>query len=173
MFQDITQHRQLQEYLLQARKMDALGRLAGGLAHDFNNLLTVISVYTDLLLNRRNRHNQLERYAGEIKKAVDNATTLTSQLLTLSRKQVLPPRTVDLNAAIAKLEGTLRQMAGQAIHLLIEPDTQIGYINVDLQLDQVIVNLVMNACDAMPQGGTLTIETTNVGWDAAAGAYAR
>ena len=71
--------------------MDALGRLAGGLAHDFNNLLTVISVYTDLLLNRRNRHNQLERYAGEIKKAVDNATTLTSQLLTLSRKQMLPP----------------------------------------------------------------------------------
>ncbi len=165
-FQDITERRQLQESLLQARKMDALGRLAGGLAHDFNNLLTVISVYTDLLLNRRNRHNQLERYAGEIKKAVDNATTLTSQLLTLSRKQVLPPRQVDLNAAIAKLEATIRQMAGQAIHLVIEPDPQIGYVNVDTsQLEQVIVNLVMNACDAMPQGGTLTIETATVSWD--------
>ena len=146
--------------------MDALGRLAGGLAHDFNNLLTVISVYTDLLLSRRNRHNQLDRYAGEIKKAVDNATTLTSHLLTLSRKQMLPPRKVDLNAAIAKLEATIRQMAGQAICLVIEPDPRIGYVNVDAsQLDQVIVNLVMNACDAMPQGGTLSIETANVGWE--------
>ena len=146
--------------------MEALGRLAGGLAHDFNNLLTVISVYTDLLLNRRNRHNQLERYAGEIKKAVDNATTLTSQLLTLSRKQMLPPRKVDLNAAIAKLEATIRQMVGQAIQLVIVPGPQVGYVNVDAsQLDQVIVNLVMNACDAMPQGGTLTIETVNVGRD--------
>lgn len=165
-FQDITERRQLQEDLVQAQKMEALGRLAGGLAHDFNNLLTVISVYTDLLLNRRNRHNQLERYAGEIKKAVDNATTLTSQLLTLSRKQMLPPRKVNLNAAIAKLEATLRQMAGQAIQLVIVPEPQIGYVNVDAsQLDQVIINLVMNACDAMPQGGTLTIETANVGWD--------
>jgi two-component system cell cycle sensor histidine kinase/response regulator CckA len=165
-FQDITERRQLQEDLVQAQKMEALGRLAGGLAHDFNNLLTVISVYTDLLLNRRNRHNQLERFAGEIKKAVDSATTLTSQLLTLSRKQMLPPRKVNLNAAIAKLEATLRQMAGQAIQLVIVPEPQIGYVNVDAsQLDQVIINLVMNACDAMPQGGTLTIETANVGWD--------
>ncbi len=165
-FQDITERRQLQEYRSQARKMDALGRLAGGLAHDFNNLLTVISVYTDLLLNRRNRHNQLERYAGEIKKAVDNATTLTSQLLTLSRKQMLPSRKIDLNAAIAKVEATIRQMAGQAIQLVIAPDPQIGYVNIDAsQLDQVIIHLVMNACDAMPQGGTLTIETANVGWD--------
>jgi signal transduction histidine kinase len=94
-------------------------------------------------LNRRNRHNQLERYAGEIKKAVDNATTLTSQLLRLSRKQMLPPRKVNLNAAIAKLEATLPQMAGQAIQLVIVPEPQIGYINVDpAQLDQIIVNLV-------------------------------
>jgi two-component system cell cycle sensor histidine kinase/response regulator CckA len=97
---------------------------------------------------------------------VDSATTLTSQLLTLSRKQMLPPGKVNLNAAIAKLEATLRQMAGQAIQLVIVPEPQIGYVNVDAsQLDQVIINLVMNACDAMPQGGTLTIETANVGWD--------
>jgi two-component system, cell cycle sensor histidine kinase and response regulator CckA len=165
-FQDITERRQLQEYLVQAQKMEALGRLAGGLAHDFNNLLTVISVYTDLLLNRRNRHNQLERYAGEIKKAVDNATTLTSQLLTLSRKQMLPLQKVDLNAAIAKLEATIQQMAGEAIQLVIVPEPQIGFVNVDAsQLDQIIVNLVMNACDAMPQGGTLTIETAHIGRD--------
>jgi two-component system, cell cycle sensor histidine kinase and response regulator CckA len=165
-FQGIAERRQSQEYLVQAQKMEAIGRLAGGLAHDFNNLLTVISVYTDLLLNRRNRHNQLERYAGEIKKAVDNATTLTNQLLTLSRRQTLPPRKVDLNAAIAKLEATIRQMAGQEIQLVIVPEPQIGFVNVDAsQLDQVMVNLVMNACEAMPQGGTLTIETANVAWD--------
>ncbi|MGH7554879.1 MAG: ATP-binding response regulator, partial [Longimicrobiales bacterium] len=163
---DISERQQLQEHFVQAQKMDALGRLAGGLAHDFNNLLTVISVYTDLLLNRRNRHNQLERYAGEIKKAVDNSTTLTSQLLTLSRRQLLQPRKVNLNAAIAKLEPTLRQMTGQAIELVIVPQPTIGDVNVDpSQLDQVLVNLVMNACDAMPQGGTLTIETTNMHWD--------
>jgi two-component system, cell cycle sensor histidine kinase and response regulator CckA len=162
-FRDITERRRLQEYLAQAQKMAAIGRLAGGLAHDFNNLLTVISVYTDLLLNRRNRHNQLERYAGEIKKAVDNATTLTNQLLTLSRRQTLPPRKVDLNAAVAKLETTIRQTAGQEIQLVIVPGPQIGFVNVDAsQLDQVIVNLVTNACEAMPQGGTLTIETANV-----------
>jgi two-component system, cell cycle sensor histidine kinase and response regulator CckA len=165
-FRDITERRQLQEHRVQAQKMDALGRLAGGLAHDFNNLLTVISVYTDLLLNRRNRHNQLERYAGEIKKAVENSTTLTSQLLTLSRKQLLQPRKVNVSAAIAKLEPTLRQMTGQAIELVIVPQPAIGDVNVDpSQLDQVLVNLVMNACDAMPQGGKLTIETTNIDWD--------
>src|SRR5919108_909901 len=165
-FRDITERQQLQEHLVQARKMDAIGRLAGGLAHDFNNLLTVISVYTDLLLNRRNRQNQLERYAGEIKKAVDNATTLTSQLLALSRKQMLQPRKVNINAALAKLEATLQQMAGQTVRLIIVPEPEIGCVTIDpSQLDQVVVNLVMNACDAMPQGGTLTIETAVIDWD--------
>ncbi|MGH8066134.1 MAG: ATP-binding response regulator [Candidatus Entotheonellia bacterium] len=165
-FRDITERRQLQEQLLQGQKMEAIGRLAGGVAHDFNNLLTVISVYTELLLSRRNRHDQLERYAGEIKKAVDNATTLTGQLLTLSRKQMLQPRVLDLNAAIAKLEEVFQQMIGQTIELVIVPEPELGYVSVDpAQLEQVVVNLVMNACDAMPQGGTLTIETANVEWD--------
>jgi two-component system, cell cycle sensor histidine kinase and response regulator CckA len=164
-FRDISERRQSQEYLVQAEKMDAIGRLAGRMAHDFNNLLTVISVYTDLLLSRRNRHNQLERYAGEIKKAVDNATTLTSQLLTLSRKQLLQPRLVNINAAIAKLEPTLQRMTGHAIELVIVPGAELGCVNIDpIQLDQVIVNLVTNACDAMPLGGTLTIETATIDW---------
>jgi two-component system cell cycle sensor histidine kinase/response regulator CckA len=165
-FRDITERRQLQEQLVQGQKMEAIGRLAGGVAHDFNNLLTVISVYTELLLSRRNRHDQLEHYAGEIKKAVDNATTLTSQLLTLSRKQMLQPRVLDLNAAIAKREEALQQMIGQAIELVLVPGPELGNVNVDpTQLDQVLVNLVMNACEAMPQGGTLTIETANIEWD--------
>ncbi|HEX9871482.1 MAG TPA: response regulator, partial [Candidatus Tectomicrobia bacterium] len=111
-FRDITERRQLQEQLVQSQKMEAIGRLAGGVAHDFNNLLTVISVYAELLLSRRNRHDQLERYTSEIKKAVDNATTLTSQLLTLGRKQMLQPRALDLNATIAKLENMFQQMIG-------------------------------------------------------------
>jgi two-component system cell cycle sensor histidine kinase/response regulator CckA len=165
-FRDITERRQLQEQLVQSQKMEAIGRLAGGLAHDFNNLLTVISVYTELLLSRRNRHDQFERYTSEIKKAVDNATTLTSQLLTLSRKQMLQPRVLDLNAAIAKLDEVFQQMIGRTIELVFMPGPGLGYVSIDpTQLEQVVVNLVMNACEAMPQGGTLTIETANVEWD--------
>jgi two-component system cell cycle sensor histidine kinase/response regulator CckA len=165
-FRDITERRQLQEQLVQSQKMEAIGRLAGGVAHDFNNLLTVISVYTELLLSRRNRHDQLERYTSEIKKAVDNATSLTSQLLTLGRKQMLQPRVLDLNATIAKLENILQQMIGQTTDLVIVPGPEPGYVNIDpAQLEQVVVNLVMNACEAMPQGGTLTIETANITWD--------
>jgi two-component system, cell cycle sensor histidine kinase and response regulator CckA len=166
-FRDITERRQLQEQLVQSQKMEAIGRLAGGVAHDFNNLLTVISVYTELLLSRRNRHEQLERYTSEIKKAVDNATTLTSQLLTLGRKQMLQPRALDLNATIAKLETMFQQMIGQTIDLVIIPGPALGHVHIDpTQIEQVIINLVMNACEAMPQGGTLTIETANVEWDA-------
>jgi hypothetical protein len=165
-FRDITERRQLQEQRVQSQKMEAIGRLAGGVAHDFNNLLTVISVYTELLLSRRNRHDQLERYTGEIKKAVDNATALTSQLLTLGRKQMLQPRALDLNTLIAKLELLFRQMTGHAINLVIIPAPALGYVHIDpAQIEQVIVNLVTNACEAMPQGGTLTIETANIEWD--------
>jgi two-component system cell cycle sensor histidine kinase/response regulator CckA len=165
-FRDISERRQLQEKLVQAEKMEAIGRLSGGVAHDFNNLLTVISVYTELLLSRRNRHDQLERYANEIKKAVDNATGLTNQLLTLSRKQMLQPRVCDLNTLIAKMEESIQRLVGQAVKLLIVPRASFGSVHVDpTQLEQVVLNLVMNACDAMAQGGRLTIETAEVEWD--------
>jgi two-component system cell cycle sensor histidine kinase/response regulator CckA len=165
-FRDITDRRQLQEQLVQAQKMEAIGRLAGGVAHDFNNLLTVISVYTELLLSRRNRHDQLERYATEIKKAVDNATALTSQLLTLSRKQMLQPRVLELNALIGNMAEVVQRLLGQATELIIIRGARLGYVNVDpAQLEQVVLNLVMNARDAMSQGGTLTIETADIEWE--------
>lgn len=165
-FRDISERRQLQEKLVQAEKMEAIGRLSGGVAHDFNNLLTVISVYAELLLSRRNRHDQLERYANEIKKAVENATSLTNQLLTLSRKQMLQPRVCDLNALITHMAEVIQRLVGQAVELLIVPRASVGSVHIDpTQIEQVVLNLVMNARDAMAQGGTLTIETADVTWD--------
>jgi two-component system, cell cycle sensor histidine kinase and response regulator CckA len=170
-FRDITERQQLQERLVQAQKMEAIGRLAGGVSHDFNNLLTVISVYSELLLSRRSNHDQLQRYAREIKKAVEHATALTGQLLTLSRKQMLQPRVLDLNAVLDNMEEMLRHLIGNNIELVIVPGPGLRRVNVDpRQLEQVILNLVVNARDAMPQGGKLTIETANAELDEA---YAR
>jgi two-component system, cell cycle sensor histidine kinase and response regulator CckA len=165
-FRDITEPRQLQEQLVQAQKMEAIGRLASGVAHDFNNLLTVISIYTELLLSHRHRHDLLERYATEIKKAVDNATALTSQLLTLSCKQLPQPRVLALNGLLAKMADVVRRLLGPAIELILVPRATMGYVNVDpAQLEQVVRNLVVNARDAMSQGGTLTIETADIEGD--------
>jgi two-component system cell cycle sensor histidine kinase/response regulator CckA len=165
-FRDITERRRLQEQLLQAQKMEAVGRLAGTVAHDFNNLLTVISVYSELLMSRRSRQEQLHRYAKEIKKAVDHATTLTGQLLTLSHKQLFQPRLMDLNAVITSMEEVLRRLIGEDVELVLAPGPALGYIKMDPgQLEQVILNLVVNARDAMPQGGKLGIETVHVEFD--------
>jgi two-component system, cell cycle sensor histidine kinase and response regulator CckA len=165
-FHDISERRQLQEQFVQSQKMEAIGRLAGGVAHDFNNLLTVISVYTELLVSRRHLQDQFERYTSEIKKAVDSATTLTSQLLTLDHKQMLQPRALDLNTTIAKLGKMFQPRIGQTITLVITSGTDLGYVYIDPgQIEQVVVNLITNACEAMPQGGTLTIETANIAWD--------
>jgi two-component system, cell cycle sensor histidine kinase and response regulator CckA len=162
-FRDITERRRLQEQLLRAQKMEAVGRLAGTVAHDFNNMLTVISVYSELLMSRRSRQEQLQRYAKEIKKAVDHATTLTGQLLTLSHKQLFHPKLLDLNAVIAGMEEVLRQLIGEEVELLVAPGSALGSIKMDPgQLEQVLLNLVVNARDAMPQGGKLTIETVPV-----------
>jgi two-component system cell cycle sensor histidine kinase/response regulator CckA len=164
-FRDSAGRRQWQEQLVHTQKMEAIGRLADRVAHDFNNLLTVISLYTELLLIRRNRHDQLERYATEIKKAVDNAMALTNQLLTFSRKQLQQPRVLELNAMIANMEEVVQRLLGPAIELIIVPGATMGYVNVDpAQLEQVVRNLVMNARDAMSQGGTLTIETADIEW---------
>ena len=165
-FRDITERRRLQEQLLQAQKMEAVGRLAGTVAHDFNNLLTVISVYSELLMSRRSREEQLHRYAKEIKKAVDHATTLTGQLLTLSHKQLFQPKLMDLNTVITGMEDMLRRLIGEEVELVLAPGSTLGYIKMDPgQLEQVILNLVVNARDAMPQGGKLTIETLPVEFD--------
>jgi two-component system, cell cycle sensor histidine kinase and response regulator CckA len=165
-FRDITERRRLQEQLLQAQKMEAVGRLAGTVAHDFNNLLTVISVYSELLMSRRSREEQLHRYAKEIKKAVDHATTLTGQLLTLSHKQLFQPKLMDLNTVITGMEDMLRRLIGEEVELVLAPGSALGYIKMDPgQLEQVILNLVVNARDAMPQGGKLTIETLPVEFD--------
>jgi two-component system, cell cycle sensor histidine kinase and response regulator CckA len=164
---DTTERRQLQERLVQTQTMEAIGRLADRVAHDFNNVLTVISVYTELLLSSRNRHEQLERYVTEIKKAVDQATTLTGQLRMLSRTQLRQPRVLALNGLLAQMADVVRHLLGPAIELILVPRATRGYVNVDpAELEQVIRTLVMNAHDAMTQGGTLTLETADIEGDA-------
>ena len=165
-FCDITKPRQLQEQLVQAQKMEAIGQLVERIAHDFNDLLTVIAIYTELLLSYRHRHDLLERYATEIKKAVDNATALTSQLLTLSCKRLPQLQVLALNDWLAKMADVVRRLLGPAIELILVPRATMGYVNIDpVQLEQVIRTLVINAREAMSQGGTLTIETADIEGD--------
>jgi GAF domain-containing protein len=158
------EHRQLEEQFRQAQKMEAIGRLAGGMAHDFNNLLTVITGYSELLLHRHldsndPRHKDIE----QIYKAAERAAVLTRQLLAFSRQQVIRPKVLDLNVIIADINQMLRRLISEDIDLIIAPDSALGYVKVDPgQLEQIIMNLVVNACDAMPQGGKLTIKTANI-----------
>ena len=151
--------RQSQEQLLQAQKMEAVGRLAGGVAHDFNNLLTAVSGYTDLLLSRID-DPAARRDLAEIAKASERAAALTRQLLAFSRKQLLRPRVVDLNEVVAETEELLRRLIGADVELetLLEPEP-VPVEADPQQLQQVILNLAVNARDAMPDGGTLTIQT--------------
>lgn len=165
-FRDVTERRQLQEQLVQAQKLDAIGRLAGRIAHDFNNLLTVISLYGELLLGPRRSEAQLQQYAGEIKKAVEQATTLTNQLLAFGRKQVLQPVVVNLNAVLTAMAATLARLLGDQIELIMELEPAPSPVHIDPgQFEQVILSLVSNARDAMLQGGKLTIATANVQLD--------
>ena len=154
-----------QEQLRQAQKLEAIGRLAGGIAHDFNNLLTIIIGYSDMLVSRPpamgdgGGRGELE----EIRKAGQQAAALTQQMLAFSRKQVLAPRILDLNAVIANLDRMLRRLVGEHIQLVTHLGASLGPVLVDqAQIEQVIVNLAVNARDAMPTGGQLTIETENV-----------
>jgi PAS domain S-box-containing protein len=156
--------RQKDEQLRQAQKMEAVGRLAGGIAHDFNNLLMVIMGYSDMLLaNHQSLGERDEEYLHEIARAAGRAATLTRQLLAFSRKQVLDPRTIDLNAVLAGIETMLRRLIGEDIvfRTTLAPDIAKVWLDPG-QLEQVIVNLVLNARDAMPQGGRLDIQTENV-----------
>jgi len=164
--EDITETRTLELQLHQAQKMEAIGRLAGGIAHDFNNLLMVISGYSEFLLERLGPDPRLRGPAQEISNATQRATALTRQLLAFSRKQILAPKVLDLNEAITENLKMLTRMIGEDIDLVMVPGPVLGAVRADPgQIDQVIMNLAVNARDAMPQGGKLTIETANVSLD--------
>jgi PAS domain S-box-containing protein len=165
--EDVTEHRALEQQLRQAQKMEAVGRLAGGIAHDFNNLLMVISGYCEFLLDRIGSDPAVREPAQEIAKAANRATALTRQLLAFSRKQMLAPKVMDLNAVVTENLKMLTRVIGEDIELVMEPG-DLGLVKADPgQIEQVILNLAVNARDAMPHGGKLTIETTNVHLDEA------
>ena len=164
--EDVTETRALELQLRQAQKMEAIGHLAGGIAHDFNNLLMVISGYVEFLLERLGPDPQLRGPAQEISNATQRATSLTRQLLAFSRKQLLAPKLLDLNELVAENLKMLTRMIGEDIDLVMVPGPTLGAVRADPgQIDQVIMNLAVNARDAMPQGGKLTIETANVALD--------
>ncbi len=154
--------RETEAQLRQAQKMEAVGRLAGGMAHDFNNLLTVIRGYSELLLGRLGPTDAMRKDMEEMKKAADRASGLTRQLLAFSRRQFIAAKVLDLNALVANMDGMLRRLIGEdLVELNAELDASTGAIKADPgQVEQVIMNLVVNARDAMPKGGRLTIETT-------------
>jgi PAS domain S-box-containing protein len=161
--EDVTERRALEEQLRQSQKMEAVGRLAGGIAHDFNNLLTVIKGYSDLLLEEFKPADPLRGEVDEIRKAADRAASLTRQLLAFSRQQVLAPKVLDLNSVVANMDRLLRRLLGADIDLQTTLARDLGRVKADPgQIEQVIMNLAVNARDAMPNGGKLTIETANV-----------
>ena len=162
MAEDVTEQRQLEEQLRQSQKLEAIGRLAGGVAHDFNNMLTAIGGYTALALEHAETGSTLRSDLDEIRKATDRAALLTRQLLAFSRKQVLMPELLNLNGVVLELESMLRPLIGEDVALTTELDPALGPIEADPgQLHQVVMNLVVNARDAMPDGGGITIETAN------------
>jgi len=160
---DMTERRALEAQYRQAQKMEAMGRLAGGVAHDFNNLLTAINGYGGLLLNRLGEDSTLRRYAEEVCKAGDRAASLTRQLLTFSRQHVVEPQVLDLNTIVTGTDKMLRRVIGEDVEVVTILGSSLGAIKADPgQLEQVILNLAINSRDAMPQGGKLTIETSSV-----------
>jgi len=164
--EDVTERRALEEQLRQAQKMEAVGRLAGGIAHDFNNLLMVISGYSEFLLDRLGPDPKLRNPAQEIANASERATSLTRQLLAFSRKQMLAPKVLDLNAIVTENARMLTRVIGEDIDLVLVPGADLGAVKADpSQIEQVVMNLAVNARDAMPRGGKLTIETANLALD--------
>ena len=164
--EDITERRALEEQLRQSQKMEAVGRLAGGIAHDFNNLLMVISGYSEFLLERLGAEPELRASAQEIAGAADRASSLTRQLLAFSRKQMLAPKMVNLNSVVTENIKMLTRMIGEDIDLVMVPAENIWPVRADSgQIEQVMMNLAVNARDAMPSGGKLTIETSNITLD--------
>ncbi|MGN6797463.1 MAG: ATP-binding protein [Gaiellaceae bacterium] len=161
-FDNVTDVARIEAQLRQAQKMEAVGRLAGGIAHDFNNLLTAISGYSVFLIGGT-ADPKLRRYAEEIKRASDRAAGLTGQLLAFSRRQVLQPRILDLNATVSDMDMMLRRLIGEDVELVTMLGPELAPVRADpTQIEQVIINLAVNARDAMPHGGSVTIETSNV-----------
>lgn len=168
---DITERRALEEQLRQSQRMEAIGRLAGGVAHDFNNLLTAIIGHSEFLLYQLTSQDPMWEELKQINTAGQRAATLTAQLLAFSRKQMLMPRVLDLNELVTNNSKMLRGLIGEDIELVTRLGSELGRVRVDPgQMEQVIMNLAVNARDAMPRRGKLTIETANVELDEA---YAR
>jgi two-component system cell cycle sensor histidine kinase/response regulator CckA len=160
---DFTEHRTLQEQYLQSQKLESLGTLAGGVAHDFNNLLTVINGYSDMLLRSLSEGDGVRPKIDQIRKAGARAAELTQQLLAFSRRQITQPRPMDLNRMLEESFGMFRTLLGEDIHLVADLSRPLGHVMADPgQMHQVLMNLLANARDAMPHGGTLTIETRNI-----------
>jgi PAS domain S-box-containing protein len=166
---EVTERKRLEQQLRQAQKMEAVGRLAGGVAHDFNNMLTIISGYSGLLLEHPATIEPLRGYVDEIRNASGRAASLTRQLLAFSRQQVLAPRVLDLNAVVSNIQKMLKRLIGEDIDLVTALGESLWPVMADPgQLEQVLLNLAVNARDAMPDGGVVSIETTNVKMDTAA-----
>ncbi len=162
LMEDITQTKRLEEQLRQSQKMEAIGKLAGGIAHDFNNLLTAIIGFNDLILDKTGESGPVPEAAMQIRKAAERAASLTSQLLSFSRRQMLQPRVLDLNVVVGDMQKLLRRVIGEHIELITTLDAAQSRTKIDPgHLEQVILNLVVNAVDAMPRGGRLTIRTFN------------
>ncbi|HEX6765253.1 MAG TPA: response regulator [Polyangiaceae bacterium] len=167
-FRDVTEQRRLERQLSQAQKMEAVGQLAGGVAHDFNNLLAVITGYAELLLQQIQPGDAAHDDLGQLLSASERAAQLTKQLLAFSRRQIFQPKVLELNDIVANVEKLLRRVIGEHIDLRTVLAPNLGSIRADSsQIEQVVVNLAVNARDAMPNGGKLTIETANVSLDAA------
>jgi two-component system cell cycle sensor histidine kinase/response regulator CckA len=166
--QDVTQHRELEQQLRQMQKIEAIGRLAGGVAHDFNNILMAISSYSELLARKLADKDPSHRYAEEILRATNRGSSLTQSLLAFSRKQVISPKVVDLNTLVAEQTEMLKRLIPENIELKFVPRGALGRVKVDpSQIEQVVMNLSINARDAMPHGGEILIETDNAELDAA------
>ncbi|HEV2197176.1 MAG TPA: PAS domain S-box protein [Candidatus Acidoferrum sp.] len=160
---DITERRVLEDQLQQARRMEAVGRLAGGVAHDFNNLLTIIKGYVELALNRIGGQPELRGNIQQIADAAERAVTLVRQLLAFSRKQVLKPKVLDLNSIVLNMDKMVRRLINENIEMRTSVEKNLGAVKADPgQIEQVILNLIVNARDAMPDGGKLWVETRNV-----------
>jgi len=165
-YRDISDLKSAEEQLRRSQKMEAIGRLAGGLAHDLNNLLTVISGYTEMQLSTMDDANPNRGHASQIMQATERAAALTQQLLAFSRQQVLQPKSIDLNSVVANLETLLRRLIGEDIQVIFTPALQLGTVRADPgQIEQVVMNLAINARDAMPHGGRLMVQTANAELD--------